>query len=48
MQSEDKTQAPSTKAYVQAKSLAETKLLNTPVMQYLLERGEGKWVRFSY
>ncbi|MGO3896896.1 MAG: DNA polymerase III subunit gamma/tau, partial [Psychrobacter sp.] len=43
VQAEDKTpERRQQKRMVQAKSLAETKLLNTPVMQYLLERGEGK------
>jgi len=43
MQSDDKTpERRQQKRLEQAKTVAETKLLNTPVMQYLTERGEGK------
>ena len=43
MQADDKTpERRQQKRLVQAKTAAESKLLNTPVMQYLTERGEGK------
>ena len=43
MNAEDKTpERRQQKRLVQAKTVAESKLLNTPVMQYLTERGEGK------
>ena len=43
MQADDKTpERRQQKRLVQAKTVAESKLLNTPVMQYLTERGEGK------
>ncbi len=43
MQSDDKTpERRQQKRLEQAKTVAETKLLHTPVMQYLTERGEGK------
>ena len=43
MQADDKTPERRQQArLVQAKTVAESKLLNTPVMQYLTERGEGK------
>ena len=43
MDAEDKTpERRQQKRLVQAKTVAESKLLNTPVMQYLTERGEGK------
>ena len=46
MQSDDKTpERRQQKRLEQAKTVAETKLLNTPVMQYLTERGEGKMGR---
>ncbi len=43
MQAEDKTpERRQQKRLVQAKTVAEARLLATPVMQYLNERGEGK------
>ena len=43
MHADDKTpERRQQKRLVQAESLAESKLLNTPVMQYLTERGEGR------
>ncbi|MGE6440071.1 hypothetical protein ACQKC9_00730 [Psychrobacter sp. NPDC078409] len=43
MQTEDKTpERRQKKRLEQAKTVAETKLLKTPVMQYLTERGEGR------
>ncbi|MFK4000219.1 DNA polymerase III subunit gamma/tau, partial [Psychrobacter namhaensis] len=43
MQADDKTpERRQQKRLLQAKTVAESKLLNTPVMQYLTERGEGK------
>ncbi|MGP9636800.1 DNA polymerase III subunit gamma/tau, partial [Psychrobacter sp. AOP3-A1-26] len=43
MQAEDKTpERRQKKRLEQAKTMAESKLLNTPVMQYLTERGEGR------
>ena len=43
MQADDKTPERRQKKRIeQAKIVAETQLLNTPVMQYLTERGEGK------
>ena len=43
MQAEDKTpERRQQKRLLQAKTVAEAKLLNTPVMKYLIERGEGK------
>ena len=43
MQAEDKTpERRQQKRLLQAKTVAEAKLLNTPVMKYLSERGEGK------
>jgi DNA polymerase-3 subunit gamma/tau len=43
MHAEDKTpERRQQKRLVQAKAVAESKLLNTPVMQYLTERGEGR------
>ena len=49
MQAADKTpERRQKKRLEQAKTVAETKLLNTPVMQYLTERGEGKMGRVKY
>ena len=43
MQADDKTpERRQQKRLIEAKTVAESKLLNTPVMQYLTERGEGK------
>ena len=43
MQSDDKTpERRQQKRLIEARTVAESKLLNTPVMQYLTERGEGK------
>ncbi|OXL16889.1 hypothetical protein, partial [Psychrobacter sp. DAB_AL32B] len=43
MQDDDKTpELRQQKRLIQAKTVAESRLLNTPVMQYLTERGEGK------
>ena len=43
MQADDKTpERRQQKRLIQAKTVAESRLLNTPVMQYLTERGEGK------
>ena len=43
MQADDKTpERRQQKRLVQAKTVAESKLMNTPVMKYLTERGEGK------
>ena len=43
MQAEDKTpERRQQKRLIQAKTVAEAKLLDTPVMKYLTERGEGK------
>lgn len=43
MHADDKTpERRQQKRLVQAESLAESKLLKTPVMQYLTERGEGR------
>ncbi|AAZ18907.1 DNA polymerase III, gamma subunit / DNA polymerase III, tau subunit [Psychrobacter arcticus 273-4] len=43
MQADDKTpERRQQKRLVQAKTVAESRLFNTPVMQYLTERGEGK------
>ena len=42
MQADDKTpERRQQKRLVQAKTVAESKLMNTPVMKYLTERGEG-------
>ena len=43
MQADDKTpERRQQKRLVEAKTVAESKLRNTPVMQYLTERGEGR------
>jgi DNA polymerase-3 subunit gamma/tau len=43
MQADDKTpERRQQKRLIQARAVAESRLLNTPVMQYLTERGEGK------
>lgn len=43
MQADDKTpERRQQKRLIEARTVAESRLLNTPVMQYLTERGEGK------
>ena len=43
MQADDKTpERRQQKRLIQARAVAESRLLSTPVMQYLTERGEGK------